>query len=116
VIDVVFSMSAGEEARQTAKKAVQKGTKKERGGGRHRRIGQPLTRLTRPRADAHIGGRPSPREIRLEEGTNQSRELTRRGGERAGNHVKPTTSRGLIQGLGGPVVHGGRAESGGGIK
>jgi len=64
------------EARQTAQKAVQKGRrKKERGGeGAGRRIMQRLTRLARPRVDAHIGVRPTSRETRLEERTNQSSE------------------------------------------
>jgi hypothetical protein len=51
---------------------------KERGGeGAGRRIRQRPTRvirLARPRVDARIGARPSSREIRLEEGTNQSSE------------------------------------------
>jgi hypothetical protein len=57
-----------------AKKAVQKGRRKERDEGRGpgRRIRQRPTRLARPRVDAYIRVRPSSREIRLEEGTNQS--------------------------------------------
>jgi hypothetical protein len=48
---------------------------KERGGeGTGRRIRQRPTRLARPRVDAHIGVRPSLREVRLKEGTNQSSE------------------------------------------
>ena len=63
------------EARQTAQKAVQKAEgKRERGEGAGRRIRQRPTRLARPRVDAHIGVRPSSREIRLDEGTNQSSE------------------------------------------
>jgi hypothetical protein len=63
------------EARQTAKKAVLKGRRKERGGeGARRRIRQRPTRLARSCVDAYIGVRPSSREIRLEEGTNQSSE------------------------------------------
>jgi hypothetical protein len=70
-------MPAGEEARQTAQKAVQKGRRKRReegrrGGGEEggRRIRQRPTRLARPRVDAHIGVRLSSRGIRLEEETN----------------------------------------------
>jgi hypothetical protein len=67
------------EARQTAQKAVQKGRrKKKEGEGAGRRIRQRPTRLARPRVDAHIGVRPSSREIRLEEETNQSSEPARR--------------------------------------
>jgi len=64
------------EARQTAQKAVQKGRRKRKRGGEGagRWIRQRPTRLARPRVDAHIGVRPSSREIRLEEGTNQSSE------------------------------------------
>ena len=52
---------------------------KERGEeGAGRRIRQRPTRLARPRVDAHIGVRPSSREIRLDEGTNQSSEPARR--------------------------------------
>jgi hypothetical protein len=46
-----------------------------------RRIRLRLTSLTkpaRPRVDAHVRGRPSSREIRLEEGMNQSNEPARR--------------------------------------
>jgi len=53
----------------------------EDGRGAGRRIRLRLTRLTRParpRVDAHVGGRPSSREIRLEEGMNQSSEPARR--------------------------------------
>jgi len=39
-----------------------------------RRIRQRPTKLARQRVDAHIGARPSSREVRLEEGTNQSSE------------------------------------------
>ena len=98
-------------ARQIAQKAIQNGRKeKERGGeGAGRRIRQRPTRLTRsarPRVDAHIGVRPSSREIRLEEGTNQSSEPAR------GDHVRPTTSRGLNSGgwAGRPVRGEGREQ------
>ena len=47
---------------------------KERGEGPGGRIRQRPTRLARPRFDAHIRARPSSREIRLEEGTNQNSE------------------------------------------
>jgi Heterokaryon incompatibility protein (HET) len=43
-----------------------------------------LTRLARPRVDAHIGVRPSSREIRLEEGTNQSSEPAGRWDQKRG--------------------------------
>jgi hypothetical protein len=60
---------------------------KERGWeGAGRRIRQRptrLARLARPRVDAHIGVRPSSREIRLEEGTNQSSEPAGEVGSRA---------------------------------
>jgi hypothetical protein len=70
-----FRYLQGKEARQTAQKAVQKGSRKKRGGeGAGRRTRLRPTRLARPRVDAHIGVRPSSREIRLEEGTNQSSE------------------------------------------
>jgi hypothetical protein len=74
-----FDACRGRKARQTAQKAVQKGRRKEREEGRAgRRIRQRPTRLARPRVDAHIGVRPASREIRLEEGTNQSSEPARR--------------------------------------
>jgi hypothetical protein len=71
-----FRCLQDKEARQTAQKAVRKGRRKEeRGGeGAGRRTRQRSTRLARPRIDAHIGVRPSSREIRLEEGKNQSSE------------------------------------------
>jgi hypothetical protein len=60
-----FSMPAGEGSEADGK----------RGGERvGRRIRQRPTRLVRPRVDAHLGVRPSSREIRLEEGTNRSSE------------------------------------------
>jgi hypothetical protein len=66
------------EARQIAQGRSKWQKEKEREGeGAGRRIRQRptrLTRLARPRVDAHIGVRPSSREIRLGEGTNQSSE------------------------------------------
>jgi hypothetical protein len=61
-----FRCLQGKEARQTAQKAVQKRAegKGEREEGRAgRRIRQQPIRLARPRVDAHIGVRPSLREI-----------------------------------------------------
>ena len=73
-----FSMPAGEGSeadRSEGRSKRQKEKERERGGGEGagRRIRQRPTRLARPRVDAHIGVRPSSREIRLEERTNQSR-------------------------------------------
>jgi hypothetical protein len=72
-----FRCLQDKEARQTAQKAVRKGRREKRGrGGKGagRRTRQRSTRLARPRVDAHIGVRSSSREIRLEEGKNQSSE------------------------------------------
>ena len=71
-----FSMPAeeGSEADRSEGR-LKRQKEKERGGeGAGRRIRQRLTRLARPRVDAHIGVQLSSREIRLEEGTNQSSE------------------------------------------
>jgi hypothetical protein len=74
-----FRCLQGKEARQTAQRAVQKGRRKRREEGRGAgcRIRQRptrLIRLARPRVDARTGVRLPSREIRLEEGTNQSNE------------------------------------------
>jgi hypothetical protein len=102
------------EARQTAQKAVRKRQKeKERGGeGAGRRIRQRPTRLARPRVDAHIGVRPSSREIRLEEGTNQSSEPAGRWDRARGPCETDDVTRAEFRRLGSPAGPGGRAESG----
>jgi hypothetical protein len=71
-----FSMPAGEGSEADRSEGRSKRQKeKERGWKRAgRRIKQRPTRLARPRVNAHIGVRPSSREIRLEKGTNQSGE------------------------------------------
>jgi hypothetical protein len=89
---------------------------KERGGeGAGRRIRQRptrLIRLARPRVDAHIGARPSLREIRLEEGTNQSSEPAGRWDRARGPCETDDVTRAEFRRLGGPAGPGGRAESG----
>ena len=105
------------EARQTTQKAVQKRQKeKERGGeGARRRIRQRptrLTRLARSRVDAHIGVRTSSREIRLEEGTNQSSEPAERWNRARGPCETDDVKRAEFRRLGGPAGPGGRVASG----
>jgi len=105
-----FRCPQGKEARQTAQKAVQKKAegKEERGGeGAGRRIRQRPTRLAGPRIDAHIGVRPSSREIRLEEGTNQSSDPARRWDRERGPCETDHVMRAEFRGLGGPDGHGG---------
>jgi hypothetical protein len=96
------------EARQTAQKAVRKGSrKKERGRERAGcRIRQRPTRLARPRVDAHIGVRPSSREIRLEEGTNQSSEPAGRWDCARGPCETDDVTRAEFRRLGGPASQG----------
>jgi hypothetical protein len=110
----LFRCLQGKEARQTAQKAVQKGRrrKRERGGqGPGRRIRQRPTRLARPRVDAHvdahIGVRPSSREIRLEEGTNQSSEPAGRWDQERGPCETDGVTRSEFRRLGGPAGQGG---------
>jgi hypothetical protein len=63
------------EARQTAQKAVQKGRrKKKEGRGPGAGLGSDRPGWLGRASTPHIGVRPSSREIRLEEGTNQSSE------------------------------------------
>src|ERR1700733_10593981 len=97
------------EARQTAQKAVQKGRRKKReeGRGAGRRIRQRPTRLARPRVDAHMGVRPSSREIRLEEGTNQSSEPAGRWDRARGPCETDDVTRAEFRRLGGPAGQGG---------
>jgi len=93
------------EARQTAKKAVQKGRRKKRGGeGAGRRTRQRPTRLARTRVDAHIGVRPS---SRLEEGTNQSGEPAGRWDQDRGPCETDDVTRAEFRGLGRPAGQGG---------
>ena len=74
-----FSMPAGEGSKADRSKGRSKRQKEKEGREEAgRRIRQRPTRLARLRVDAHIGVRPSSREIRLEEGTNQSSEPTGR--------------------------------------
>ena len=81
---------------------------KERGGeGAGRRIRQRPTRLARPRVDAHIGVRPSSREIRLEEGTNQSSEPAGRWDRERGPCETDDVTRAEFRRLGGPAGQGG---------
>ena len=69
-------MPAGEgsEADRSEGRSKRQKEKEREGEGAGRRIRQRPTRLARPRVDVYIGVRPSSREIRLEEGTNQSSE------------------------------------------
>jgi hypothetical protein len=76
-------MPAGEESEVDRSEGGSKKQKKrgedEKGAGRRIRLRPTrLTRPTRPRVDVHVRGRPSLREIRLEEGMNQSSEPARR--------------------------------------
>jgi hypothetical protein len=74
-----FRYLQGKENEADRSEGRSKRQKEKRGEGRAgRRIRQRPTRLARPRVDAHIGVRPSSREIQLEEGTNQSSEPARR--------------------------------------
>jgi hypothetical protein len=94
-------MPAGE---GSAQKAVQKGRRKRRGGeGPGRRIRQRPTRLARPHIDAHIGVRPSSREIRLEEGTNQSSAPAGRWDRERGQCETDDVTRAEFRRLGGPA-------------
>jgi hypothetical protein len=94
-----FRCLQGKKARQTAQTAVQIGKmKRKRGGeGAGRRIRQRPTRLARPRVDAHIGIRPSSRKFGSRKGRIRAASLL---GSRIapGDHVRPTTSRGLNSG------------------
>jgi hypothetical protein len=97
----------------------QKEREERTGGGARRRIRLRPTRLTRParpRVDAHVGGRPSSREIRLEEGMNQSSEPARRWDPKRGPCETDDVTRAKFRRLGRPAGHGGRAESGDKIK
>ena len=85
-----------------------------RKGGARRRIRQRLTRLTRlarPHVNAYIGVRPSSREVRLEEGTNQSSEPTRRWDRARGPYETDDVTGAKFMRLGGPAGQGG-GESG----
>jgi hypothetical protein len=102
-------MSAAEGAEADRSEGRSKGRKgKERGGeGAGCRIGQRPTRLARPRADAHIGVRPSLREIWLEEGTNQSSEPAGRWDQERGPRETDDVTRAEFRRLGGPAGQGG---------
>jgi hypothetical protein len=95
------------EARQTAQKAVQRGRKEKRereeGRGAGRRIRLRPIRLARPRVDAHIGVRPSSRDIRLEEGTNQGSEPAGKGDRERGPCETDDVTRAEFRRLGGPA-------------
>jgi hypothetical protein len=80
---------------------------KERGEGTGRRIRQRPTRLARPRVDTHIGVRPSSREIRLEEETNQSSEPAGRWDRARGPCETDDVTRTEFRRLGGPAGQGG---------
>jgi hypothetical protein len=81
---------------------------KEKGGEEAgRRIRQRPTRLAGPRVDAHIGVRPSSREIRLEEGTNQSSEPAGRWNRERGLYETDDVTRAKFRRLGGPAGQGG---------
>jgi hypothetical protein len=77
-----------------------------RGEGAGRRIRQRPTRLARPRVDAHIGVRPSSREIWLEEGTNQSSEPAGRWDQERGPCETDDVTRAEFRRLGGPAGQG----------
>jgi hypothetical protein len=99
-----FRCLQGKEARQAAKKAGQRGRRERRAG---RRIRQRPTKLARSRVDARIGIRPSSREIRLEEGTNQSSEPAGRWDCKRGPCEIDDVTRAEFRGPGGPASHGG---------
>ena len=80
---------------------------RERGEGAGRRIRQRPARLARPRVDAHIGVRPSSREIRLEEGTNQGSEPAGRWDREREPCETDEVTRAEFRRLGGPAGHGG---------
>jgi hypothetical protein len=74
-----FRCLQGKESEADRSEGRSKGRRKKREERRAgRRIRQRPTRLARPHVYAHIGVRPSSREIRLEEGTNQSSKPARR--------------------------------------
>jgi hypothetical protein len=79
---------------------IQKEKRKGREGA-GRRIRQRPTRLARPCVDAHIRVRPSSREIRLEEGTNQSSEPARRWDRERGPCETDDVTRAEFRRLGG---------------
>jgi len=109
----IFSMPAGEESeadRSEGRSKRQKEKERERGGGGGEGAGCRIrlrpTRLARSRVDAHIGVRPSSREIRLEEGTNQSSEPARRWDRERGPCETDDVTRAEFKRLSGPTVRG----------
>src|SRR3984957_8300841 len=88
--------------------AVKGKRERERGGeGAGRRIRQRPTRLARPRVATYSKVRPPPREMRLEEGTNQSSEPTGRWDQERGPCETDNVARAEFRGLGGAAGHGG---------
>ena len=86
------------EARQTAQKAVQKGRRKKREERRAgRRIRQRPTRLARPHVYAHIESDHRRGKFGSRKGRIRAASLLG-GGIASGDHVRPTTSRGLNSG------------------
>jgi hypothetical protein len=79
---------------------------KERGEGAGCKIRRRPTRLARPRVDAYIGIRPLSREIRLEEGTNQSSEPAGRWDQERGSCEINDVTRIEFRRLGGPAGQG----------
>jgi hypothetical protein len=77
-----FSTPAREGSGADRSKGRSKRQKEKEGGEEAgRRIRQRPTRLARPRVDAHIGVRPSLREIRLERGWKESFIVAKRRGD-----------------------------------
>jgi hypothetical protein len=103
-----FDARKGRKQGRPLRRPVQRGRrKKERGGeGAGRRIRQRPTRSARSRVSAHIGVRPSSREIRLEEGTNQSSEPAKRWDRERAPCETDHVTRAEFRRLGGPAGHG----------
>jgi hypothetical protein len=100
-----FSILVGEgsEADRLEGRSKRQKEKEERAG---RRIRQRPTRLARPRVDAHIEVRPSSREIRLKEKTNQSSEPARRWDQERGPCETDDVTRAEFRRLGDPTGRG----------
>src|ERR1700722_11669810 len=106
----------GKKQGRALRRRSKKGRRKREGV--RRRIRQPptrLTRLTRPHADARVGCRPSSREARLEEGTNQSREPAGRWNQEGSRCETNDVTRANSGGWAAQLFPG-RAESGDKIK
>jgi len=97
--------------RRSKKAAGKRGRRGGEGAGRRiRRRPTRLTRLARPRTDIHIRVRPSSRDIRLEEGTNQSSEPARRCDPERGPCETDDVTQAEFRRLGGPTGQGGKGQ------